>query len=96
MALEVAPDAQERRYKKAPFTKAELKRVLGAMDDWHEAINLRHKIVKAKGWAEKPPGLDTFVAAAVEESNLLRRPLIQRGDRVIYSRDEHEIREFLS
>ena len=65
------------------------------MDDWHEAINTRHKIVKTEGWAERPPALTRFVASAVDEPNLLRRPLIQRGDRVIYSRDEAEIRAFL-
>ena len=65
------------------------------MDDWHEAINVRHKIVKAEGWATEPPALSRFVASAVDEPNLLRRPLIQHGDRVIYSRDEAEIRAFL-
>lgn len=96
MALDAAPDAQDRRYKKDPFTKAELKRVLEGMDDWHEAMNLRHKIAKTSGWADKPPSLAAFVAAAVDEPNLLRRPLIQRGQKVIYSRDEREIRDFLS
>lgn len=95
MVFDAAPDAAERRYKKEPFTKAELKRLLGAMDDWHDAINTRHKVVKAEGWAERPPSLTRFVDAAIEEPNLLRRPLIQRGDEVIYSRDADEIRAFL-
>lgn len=92
----MAPDSAERRYKRDPFTKAELTRLLGAMEDWHTAINTRHKVVKAEGWDARPPSKAAFVAAALEEPNLLRRPLIQRGSRAIYSRDEDEIRSFLS
>lgn len=95
MVFEVVPDAVERRYKKEPFTKAELTRLLKAMDDWHSAINVRQKIAKEEGWAEKPPSLSTFVAAAVDEPNLLRRPIIQSGARAIYSRNADEIRAFL-
>ena len=85
----------DRRYKKQPFTKAELRRILDAMDDWTEAINTRHKLAKEGGWAEKAPSKAFFIGAAVEDSNLLRRPLIQNGDKVIYSRDDAEIRSFL-
>ena len=95
MVFDEAPDAEERRYKKDPFTKAELKKVLQGMDDWTEAMNVRHKIAKENGWADKAPSLTAFVNAAVDEPNLLRRPLIQRGTRVIYSRSEAEIRDFL-
>lgn len=95
MVFEVAPDAAERRYKKEPFNKAELTRLLKAMDDWHSAINLRQKIAKEQGWADKPPSLTAFVAAALEEPNLLRRPIIQSGSKAIYSRDADEIRAFL-
>lgn len=95
MVLEAVADATERRYKKEPFTKAELTRLLRDMDDWHSAINVRHRIAKDDGWADDPPSLSRFVAAALEEPNLLRRPLIRSGDRVIYSRDAEEIASFL-
>ena len=93
--MKAVPETKERRYRKEPFSRAELKRLLDGMDDWHDAINTRHKIAKTEGWADKPPSLTKFVAAAVEEPNLLRRPLIRRGKRVIYSRDEKTIRAFL-
>lgn len=95
MVFEVAPDANERRYKKDPFTKAELTRLLRGMEDWTTAINTRQAVAKANGWGEKAPSLTVFVAAALDEPNLLRRPLIQRGTKAIYSRDADEIRSFL-
>jgi len=91
----MAPGAVERRYGKDPFTRAELTGLLEAMDDWREAINTRHALAKAGGWAEKPPSLRAFVAAAVETPNLLRRPLIRKGKRAIFSRDAETIRAFL-
>lgn len=96
MVFGAAANAVERRYKKEPFTKRELTELLKAMSDWREAINLRHKIAKEGAWSEKPPSRAAFVTAALEEPNLLRRPLIQRGSKAIYSRDEAEIRSFLS
>lgn len=96
MVFEVAPDATERRYKRVPFTKPELNRLLGQMDDWRDVINVRHAIAKAGDWGTAAPSKAAFIAAALEESNLLRRPIIQRGGRAIYSRSDEEIRAFLS
>lgn len=95
MVFELAPDATERRYKKEPFTKAELTRLLGAMADWRTAINTRHAVAKAGGWADTPPSKTAYIAAVLEEPNLLRRPIILRGDEAIYSRSDEEIRAFL-
>ena len=95
MVFESAPDAGERRYKKEPFTKRELTDLLKVMEDWTAAINTRHKVAKENGWAERPPSRTAFVAAALEEPNLLRRPLIQRGSKAIFSRNADEIRAFL-
>jgi arsenate reductase-like glutaredoxin family protein len=96
VVFEQAPGATERRYKKEPFTKSELTQLLRDMDDWHDAINMRQKVAKENGWADKPPSLTAFVVAALKEPNLLRRPLIRRGKQVIYSRDAAEIEAFLS
>ena len=95
MVFESAPDASERRYKKEPFNKRELTDLLKSMEDWTTAINTRHKVAKENGWADNPPSRTAFVTAALEEPNLLRRPLIQRGSKAIYSRDGDEIRAFL-
>lgn len=92
----MAPDATERRYKRDPLKKTELTRLLQALPDWHAAINVRHATAKAEGWRETPPALGAYVTAVLGESNLLRRPLILRGDQAIFSRDEAELRAFLA
>ena len=66
------------------------------MDDWHEAVNTRHQVVRRNGWDASPPSLAAFVQAALGEPNVLRRPLLLRGDRAIFSRDAQEIRDFLA
>jgi arsenate reductase-like glutaredoxin family protein len=58
-------------------------------------LNTRHAVVKARGWKDDPPDADAFVAAVVEEPNLLRRPILVRGNQVVVGKDEAAIRALL-
>jgi arsenate reductase-like glutaredoxin family protein len=51
-------------------------------------LNTRHAVVKEKGWAASPPDVATFARAVVGEPNLLRRPLLVAGGKVIVGFDE--------
>ncbi len=51
-------------------------------------LNVRHATVKAKGWVAKPPDVDTFAAAVVKEPNLLRRPILDIGKKLIVGFDK--------
>ena len=50
-------------------------------------MNTRHAIVKANGWNEAPPDVATFAKAVTKEPNLLRRPILLVGNRVIVGFD---------
>jgi arsenate reductase-like glutaredoxin family protein len=50
-------------------------------------LNVYHATSKARGWKEKPPSKATFVAAAVEEPNLLRRPILIAGKTVVVGKN---------
>jgi arsenate reductase-like glutaredoxin family protein len=51
-------------------------------------VNLRHAIAKEQGWAERPPSTAEFVRAALEDPNLLRRPIFIRGNTVLVGFDK--------
>jgi Spx/MgsR family transcriptional regulator len=53
-----------------------------------KVLNTRHEIAKTKGWATQPPDEAAFVAAAANEPNLLRRPILVRGKTVLVGYDK--------
>ncbi len=58
-------------------------------------LNTRHAIAKAKGWKDKPPAKATFVAAVLDEPNLLRRPILVDGKTVVIGKDEAALKKAL-
>ena len=94
--LDLAPDVEERNYAKEPLTRAEITRIVDAAGGVAEVLNTRHKVAKEEGWKEKAPAKTTFVRAALEEPNLLRRPVLIRGRKAVVGFDEEAIRELLS
>jgi arsenate reductase len=94
---ELAGDAlAERNYHRDPLARAELEAILAAAGGPAAVLNTRHATAKANGWKDKAPSKAAFVAAALEEPNLLRRPIILRGRRAVVGRDEDEIRALLA
>jgi arsenate reductase-like glutaredoxin family protein len=51
-------------------------------------LNTRHAIAKQKGWASSPPSAAVFAKAVVADVNLLRRPILIDGERVIVGFDK--------
>lgn len=50
-------------------------------------LNTRHAIAKERGWASRPPSAKEFARAVEQEVNLLRRPILIVGKRVIVGFD---------
>ena len=93
--LELAPDIEERNYAREGLTGAEIDRILAATGV-ESVLNTRHKVAKEQGWKEKAPSKAAFRKAALEDNNLLRRPVILRGKRAVVGYDEEAIRDLLS
>jgi arsenate reductase-like glutaredoxin family protein len=51
-------------------------------------LNTRHAIAKEKGWADKPPDVATFAKAVAKDVNVIRRPILLVGDKVIVGFDK--------
>lgn len=60
-----------------------------------EVLNTRHATAKEEGWKDKPPSKAAFIAAALEDNNLLRRPITIRGKQVVIGLDEAGLKKLL-
>ena len=58
-------------------------------------LNTRHAVAKANGWKDKPPARATFVSAVLEDPNVLRRPILVDGAKVIVGKDEAALKKAL-
>ena len=75
-------------YAKKPLDDATVRAIVAAAGSVAAVLNTRHATVKAKGWADKPPDVATFVKAVLAEPNVLRRPILLIGRRAIVGFDE--------
>jgi regulatory protein spx len=93
---ELDEGVEERNYAKQPLERKELQAIL-KVASVAEVLNTRHKTAKEHGWKEKAPSKKAFLEAALEENNLLRRPIvIHNGQAVVGSKDLDAIRTLLS
>ena len=94
LVLQLDPDVEDRNYAKEPLTRAEMTRIVDTVGV-AQVLNTRHKVAKERGWKDKAPAKATFVKAALEEPNLLRRPVLIRGRMAVVGFDEDAIRALL-
>ena len=94
--LSIDPDIEERNYAKDALSKAEIERIVDVAGGTAEVLNTRHKVAKESGWREKAPSRTAFVKAALEDANLLRRPVVLKGRKAVVGFDEEALRELLA
>lgn len=85
---ELFPSIAERNYAKDPLTADEIRAIVTAAGGVGPVLNTTHATAKARDWKANPPSMEDFVAAALPEPNLLRRPIVLVGGRVVVGRDE--------
>jgi arsenate reductase-like glutaredoxin family protein len=91
----LAPNAEQHNYAKVPLRRKDLEAILAAAGSVAEVLNTRHKTAKENGWKEKAPSKTAFIKAALEEPNLLRRPIVLRGKKIVVGKDLDGIRKLL-
>jgi regulatory protein spx len=80
-------ELEEVNYAKAPLTEAVVAAIIAKAGSVAAVMNTRHAVAKDKGWVDKPPSAAVFAAAVVAEPNLLRRPILVDGKKVIVGFD---------
>ncbi len=72
---------------KQPLSEAELDRLIGARD-YKEFLNPRNELYRERGMAEKPPSRADAFKLMSKNPNLIRRPLLVHGSKIIIGFDE--------
>jgi arsenate reductase-like glutaredoxin family protein len=78
----------EINYAKAPLDEETVTKLVDKAGGVAAVLNTRHAIAKEKGWADKPPDTKTFAKAVVKDVNLLRRPILDTGKKLIVGFDK--------
>ena len=81
-------DADEVNYAKTGLDERTVKAIVAAAGGVARVLNTRHEIAKARGWADKPPPVAEFAAEVAREPNLLRRPILVAGKKVLVGYDK--------
>ena len=73
---------------KTPPDEKTVKELVAKAGSVAAVLNTRHAVAKEHGWAENPPDAATFAKAVVKDVNLLRRPILIAGKKVIVGFDK--------
>jgi len=80
-------EMDEVNYAKTGLDEATIKAIVAKAGGVAAVLNTRHATAKANDWVSKPPSAAAFAKAAAADPNLLRRPILIAGDRVIVGFD---------
>jgi len=72
---------------KQPLSEAELDQLIGARD-YKEFLNPRNELYRERGMAQKLPARPDALKLMSRNPNLIRRPLLVRGSKIIIGFDE--------
>jgi arsenate reductase-like glutaredoxin family protein len=75
-------------FAKKPLDEATVKDLVDRAGSVAAVLNARNKDVKEKGWVDKPPDAGTFAKAVVKDVNLLKRPILVAGKKIIVGFDK--------
>lgn len=81
-------EVEEINYAKTGLTEATVKHIVAKAGSVAAVLNTRHATAKENGWVASPPSVAVFVKAVAADVNLLRRPILILGDRVIVGFDK--------
>ena len=85
----------ERELGKSPMTTEELDLLIG-QHDYKLFLNSRNELYRARNMKEHPPTRAEAVKLMAAEPNLIKRPLLVRGQKVIYGFDEEAFRALMA
>jgi arsenate reductase (glutaredoxin) len=79
-----------RNLDKERLTSDELEQLIGDRDH-REFLNTRNELYRRKNMKEKPPRRADAIRMMVSEPNLIRRPVIVAGGRIVLGFDQEKI-----
>jgi len=87
-------ELESRDLDKQRLTEAELEELIGDRD-CREFLNTRNELYRTRKMKDHPPSRAEAIKLMAKEPNLIRRPLVIRGSRVVLGFDEAAYRKLV-
>ena len=92
--LELGAELESRDLDKQRLTEAELDELIGDRD-YKEFLNTRNELYRTKNMKEHPPSRAEAIKLMAKEPNLIRRPVVLQGSKIVLGFDEEAYRKLL-
>ena len=85
---------EEREYGKNPLSERELREIIGD-GPIEKFLNTRTPLYRERNMKQKPPAKDEAIELMLKDPNLLKRPVIIKGNRKLTGFNAAEVKELL-
>jgi arsenate reductase-like glutaredoxin family protein len=92
--LELGAELESRDLDKERLTEAELDELIGERD-YKEFLNTRNELYRKRKMKEHPPSRSEAIKLMAKEPNLIRRPVVLQGSKILLGFDEEAYRKLL-
>jgi arsenate reductase-like glutaredoxin family protein len=92
--LELGAELDSRDLDKERLTEAELDELIGDRDH-KEFLNTRNELYRTRNMKEHPPSRAEAIKLMAKEPNLIRRPVVLQGSKMVLGFDEEVYRKLL-
>jgi arsenate reductase (glutaredoxin) len=93
--LQLGADIESRDLDKSPLSADELESLIGERD-YKMFLNTRNEMYREKKMSEKPPSRAEAIALMSKNPNLIKRPILLRGGKILLGFDEEAYRKLLT
>jgi arsenate reductase len=87
-------EIESRSLDKQKLSKAELEEIIGDRD-YTQFLSTRNELYRTKNMKDHPPSRAQAITLMSENPNLIRRPLVMRGHRLVIGYDEPAYKEIV-
>jgi arsenate reductase len=92
--LDHGAELDRRDLDKQSLSEAELDSLIVARD-YKQFLNPRNDLYRSKNMSEKPPSRAEAIRLMAKTPNLIRRPVVVRGERIVLGFDEAAYKKLL-
>ena len=92
--LELGAELESRNLDRERLSEAELEELIGKRD-YREFLNPRNELYRTRNMKEHPPSRSEAIQLMAKEPNLIRRPVVIRGNQMVLGFDEAAYRKLL-
>jgi len=89
--LEQGAELETRDLDKQRLSEAELDKLIGARE-YTQFLNTRNELYRERNMKEKPPSRAEAIRLMAREPNLIRRPVVIRGGKMVLGYDEEALK----